>query len=291
MSMNQMSRHLPRANTNTTQSRSPFGNQLRHWRMRRGWAQAQLAHEAGTTARHVSFVESGRSRPRVDLVLRFARALDLPIRERNVLCAAAGLPAAYRTQALSDVELHSVKSVIDRMLAGHEPYPAWLIGPGFRFLAANRAAEALMPGLCNLSQEAVIDLLFGPGVFRDRVENWNDMAQAGIDLLRREAARYDAPELVELLRRAQSLTRDMGLPAEAGGGCLADVPVVCPRFKFGDRVVQTIGVVMRFDTAIEQTTSELRLELMFPADEDADRFFRERAAAAPAENPASRIDN
>lgn len=269
-----------KASIGAPQARSPFGMQLRQWRARRGWSQAQLAHEAGTTARHVSFVESGRSRPGANLVLRLARALDLPIRERNELCAAAGLPAAYPTHALTDAALSPIRNVVDQMLEGHEPFPAWLIGPGFRFLATNRTAGALMPGLCDLSQEAAIDFLFGPGAFRDRVENWHDVAQAGLDLLHREAARYDDPGLDALLRRAQALMRTVAMPVGASR-CPVDMPVICPRFKFGERVVRTIGVVMRFDTAVEQTTSELRLELMFPADADAEKFFREQAIAVP----------
>lgn len=77
------------------QNASAIGKQLRHWRAVRGWSQAQLALEAGTTARHLSFVETGRARPGQDLVLRLASALDLPLRERNGLCLAAGLAAAH----------------------------------------------------------------------------------------------------------------------------------------------------------------------------------------------------
>lgn len=259
--------------------RSPFGNLLRQWRARRGWSQAQLADAAGTTPRHLSFVESGRSRPGVDLVLRLARALDLPIRERNALCAAAGLPAAYRARALSDAALQPVLGIVNRLLAAHDPYPGWLIGRGFRFLIANRTGEALMPGLCESSPEEVIDLLFGPGPFRVRVENWNDVVQVGLDLLRREAVTYDAPALEALWRRAQAHLGE-ALPAQAGADCPDDAPVVCPRFRVGERVVRTIGAVMRFDTAVEQTPSELRLELMCPADAEADAFFRELAATA-----------
>ena len=273
------SRYAVAKGMRTALPRSPFGRQLRQWRTRRGWSQAQLADAAGTTPRHLSFVESGRSRPGVDLVLRLARALDLPIRERNALCVAAGLPAAYQTRTLSDAALQPVLEIVERMLAAHDPYPGWLIGRGFRFLLANRAGEALMPGLCQSSPEQVVDLLFGPGPFRAQVENWIDVAQVGLDLLRRELAACDDPELAALWRRAQAHLGDAS-PTRTGAGCPDDAPVVCPRFRVGEQVVRTIGTVMRFDTAIEQTTSELRLELMFPADDQAAAFFREMAAAA-----------
>lgn len=210
------------------------------------------------------------------------RALDLPIRGRNALCAAAGLPAAYRARALSNAALQPVLGIVNRLLAAHDPYPGWLIGRGFRFLIANRAGEALMPGVCESSQEEVVDLLFGPGPFRARVENWNDVAKVGLDLLRREAVTYDAPALEALWRRAQTHLGE-ALPAQAGTDCPDDAPVVCPRFRVGERVVRTIGAVMRFDTAVEQTPSELRLELMCPADAEADAFFRKLAATAPGQ--------
>jgi hypothetical protein len=139
--------------------------------------------------------------------------------------------------------------VIDRILRTHEPYPAWVGGRGFRFLSSNRAAEALFPGLCDLPPEAVVDLWFGPGPFRQMVENWQDVVWAGIASLRREAP---TPE----------------------PGALPELPVVCPRLNLGGRIVRTISTVMRFDTAVEVTASELRIELMFPADDESEAYFR-----------------
>ena len=103
---------------------SPFGQQLRHWRTRAGKSQLELASEAGTTPRHLSFVETGRSRPGADLVLRLATALDIPIRERNALLVAAGLPPSFPAFALEDDAMKPIQRVLDRVLASHEPYPA-----------------------------------------------------------------------------------------------------------------------------------------------------------------------
>lgn len=187
---------------------------------------------------------------------------------------AAGLPPAYPERALSDLELAPVRRVVDQMLARHQPYPAWLIGRGMEFIACNPAADVLFPGICAMSKEAIVDMFFGPGVFRERVENWNEVARAGIDMLRREAARYNDPALLALMRRAQAWTRDL---IEMEVDCQNGAPVVCPRFNIDGRVVRTISTVVRFDTAVELTASELRLELMFPADEPSEEFFRELA--------------
>lgn len=243
-------------------------------------SQLELALQAGTTPRHVSFIETGRSRPGQELVLRLASALDVPIRERNGLLLAAGLPPAYASLELEHESMGPVRRVIDRMLRTHEPYPAWVGGRGFRFLSSNRAAEALFPGLCGLPPEAVVDLWFGPGPFRQMVENWQDVVWAGLASLRREAARATDPALVELLRRAEAHTR--GIPAPEPSA-LPDLPVVCPRLNLAGRIVRTISTVMRFDTAVEVTASELRVELMFPADDDSDAYFRGIAGAAALE--------
>lgn len=238
-------------------------------------SQLDLAAAAATTPRHLSFVETGRSRPGTDLVLRLAEALDVPIRERNALLGAAGLPPAFPQLALDDEAMKPIQRVLQRILTSHEPYPAWVGSRGFRFLASNRAAEALFPGLCAMSPAAVVEMWFGPGPFRELVENWQDVVWAGVASLRREAARASDPALDDLVRRAEAHVKN--IPA-AGPDALPELPVVCPRLRMGGRRVRTISTVMRFDTAIEVTASELRVELMFPADDDSERFFRELAS-------------
>lgn len=253
---------------------SPFGRQLRHWRVRAGFSQLALATEAGTTPRHLSFVETGRSRPGADLVLRLATALDVPLRDRNALLLAAGLPPAFPALPLEDEAMAPIRRVLDRILSTHEPYPAWVGGSGFRFLSSNRAAEAIFPGMCAMSPQAIVELWFGPGPFRQLVENWQDVVWAGVAALRREAARATDPALTELLRRAETHARAIPPPEHHAR---PELPVICPRLNIGGRRVRTISTVMRFDTAVEVTASELRVELMFPADDESDAFFHEVA--------------
>lgn len=263
---------------------SPFGQRLRHWRARAGLSQLALATEAGTTPRHLSFIETGRSRPKAELVLRLAAALEVPLRERNALLIAAGLSPTFPTYSLEDHEMGPIRRVLERLLQSHEPFPAWVGTGGFRFLSSNRAAEALFPGMCALSPQALVDLWFGPGPLRDVVENWQDVVWAGVAALRREAARASDDELPALLRRAEAHARQLP-PPEADAK--PELPVVCPRLNVGGRRVRTISTVMRFDTAVEVTASELRVELMFPADDESERFFRERALSvtAPGSTP------
>ncbi len=237
-------------------------------------SQLDLAGAAGTTPRHVSFVETGRSRPGRELVLRLADALDVPLRDRNMLLTAAGLPPAFANRGFDDAALASVRQVVQRVLASHEPFPGWVIGPGYRFLSSNRAAEAVFPGLCHMDPEQLVDMWFGPGPFRALVDNWNDVVWAGIAALRREASRSGDPAMAALVERAERHAQ--GIPASTAS-TLADVPVVCPRLQVGDRTIRTISTVMRFDNAVDVTVADLRVELMFPADEQSEAFFRDTA--------------
>jgi transcriptional regulator with XRE-family HTH domain len=253
---------------------SPFGRQLRRWRAMRRMSQLGLAAAAGTTPRYVSFVETGRSRPGRDLVLRMAEVLAVPLPERNALLAAAGLTPQFPEHELGSAQLAAVERVLAQVLADHEPFPAWVVRQPFTFLRANAAAEALFPGLTDLPAEQLIDLWFGPGPFRASVRNWPDVVQAGLAALRSQAADTGDPAVIALLRRAEAMP---GMPAEPGRTAHAAGPVVCPVFEFDGQVVATISAVLRFDTAIEVTTSRLRAELMFPADEAAEAFFRAHA--------------
>lgn len=234
-------------------------------------SQLALSTRAGTTPRHLSFLETGRSRPGFDLVIRLAAALDVPVRERNALLVAAGLPAAYPSFSLEDEAMKPIRRVLDRILAAHEPYPAWVGSSGFRFIFANRAAESIFPGMCSLEPESIVDLWFGPGPFRNLVENWQDVVWAGVAGLRREAVRASDARLNALLSRAEAHLKSVPAPEHEAR---PELPVICPRLNIGGRRVRTISTVMRFDTAVEVTASELRVELMFPADDESEAFFR-----------------
>ena len=263
-----------------TEPVSPFGQQLRRWRAMRGMSQLGLAAAAGTTPRHVSFVETGRSRPGRELVLRIAEVLAVPLPDRNALLATAGLPPEYPQHELGSAQLAAVDQVLDRVLAGHEPFPAWVVHRPFTFLRANTAAERLFPGLTRLPADQMIDLWFGPGPFRDSVRNWPQVMHAGLAALRRDAAATDDPQAIALLQRAETAAGASTGPAH---GTSAAGPVVCPVFEFDGQALATISAVLRFDTAVEVTTSQLRVELMFPADKAAEAYFQARATRKPAD--------
>jgi transcriptional regulator with XRE-family HTH domain len=267
---------------------SPFGARLREWRRRRGLSQLGLAVRVGSTARHVSFLETGRSRPSRQMVLRLGEALDVGLRESNRLLHAAGLPAAFPQADIASPDLAPYRAAIDRMLLAHEPYPAMVVDDGWNVLLANRACSALF-GADVTGGNFVRDYLANPASTR-AVVNWAEVAWAGLDRLRYQAGRAPFDEdLAALVALAGAALRDVARPATGEAGL-----TVCPRFRVGDEEVRTIAMVARFDPVAEVTLEGLRVELMYPEDEAAERFFRRSgrrrapAAVGPGDEDARR---
>lgn len=138
---------LPSYGSTMSGSVQPVGELLRRWRTRRRMSQLDLAGEAEMSTRHLSFVETGRSRPSRDMVLRLARRLDVPLRERNVLLAAAGFAPIFSERSLDDPALTSARRVVDQILKGHEPLPALAVDRNWTLIAANQATRRLFAGI------------------------------------------------------------------------------------------------------------------------------------------------
>ena len=168
-----------------------MGGLLRHWRAIRRLSQLALALEASTTARHLSFIESGRSQPSPEMVLRLARALDVPIRERNQLLLAAGYAPLYREAGLGSAQAVQVRAALGRMLAAHEPFPAVVMDRHWNVVTANSAADAFFGWLLGEREAGepanVIRLMFDPGGLRPFVANWEAAAEALTQRVHREA--------------------------------------------------------------------------------------------------------
>ncbi|MEN0068521.1 MAG: helix-turn-helix domain-containing protein [Myxococcota bacterium] len=254
---------------------SPFGIQLRAWRRRRGLSQLDLALHAGTTPRYVSFVETGRSRPGRDLIVRLCDALDVPLRDRNVLLAAAGLSPSYPERTLDDDALAPVHRVVSHLLTHHEPFPAWVMGKA-TCLRANPAANRLFPGLVGTPPEDLIERFFRPGPLREMIENWREVAHLALGDLRSETLRNPTPERYAALAKAEAMATSIGPTPEAWSEAVA-----CPIFRIDGQRVRTIASVLRFDNAVDVTVAELRVELMFPADDASEAFFRAHARVTP----------
>lgn len=136
--------------TVTGQHRRPVGELLRRWRDRRRLSQFELALESGISARHLSFVENGRSAPSRDTILRLAEALELPLRERNHLLLAAGYAPVYSEAPLGSPEMSAVREAVRQVLAGHEPYPAVVVDRNWNLIDANESVGLFTAGVAKI---------------------------------------------------------------------------------------------------------------------------------------------
>jgi transcriptional regulator with XRE-family HTH domain len=243
---------------------------LRAWRRRRRLSQFELAMRAGTTQRHVSFVESGRSVPGRGLILRLAEALDVPLRERNALLADAGYAPAFRTSPLTDPGLAPLRAALERVLDGHLPSPAVLTdrdndvvssNAAFDVLVASAAPDLLAPPV-NVSR-----LLLSPRGLAPRIENLSEWGWHVIDALRLHADHDDRPRLAAL---AEELLPALPERPSDGPPLGFAVPLLLRADGGGERL-QLLTTHTTFRTAIDVTVSELTLEAFLPADEPTAR--------------------
>lgn len=251
---------------------SPFGRGLRHWRRIRGVSQLELAGAAATTSRHVSFLETGRSRPSREMVERLGDALHVPLRERNRLLELAGLAPAYPEGDLDADDLAPFQRAIARMLASHDPYPGFVVDRHWNMVELNRGIAAF---LGELEERNTVRLVLYH--WREVIENWHQIAVALLDRLSGDLMRFpDDPALLELHGEVRAALGDAPVPAPSQR---TTGRVICPRFVLDGTTIRTITVAARFESVADITLDEVRVELVYPEDEVSDRFFRELAAA------------
>ena len=258
------------------QGLSSFGQLLKIWRKKRGFSQLVLAERTNTTVRHLSFIETGRSRPGLELVTRISEALDLNRYEGNQLLASAGFPTQYdELDADNDPNgpyLSSVQIMLDR----HDPYPACAVDTLSRIKFANQSFRRIFPELDNQDAEQSIDDFFGSARLSSQIENWDEVAWAFIDRRQLEAVRTKDPRLLELSERAIRHMEGIERPSANSfrGSLHVDI-----RFRAGDQIISTYMTVMRYESVGHAVLSDLRLEFIFPKDEAAAEFFRGHSEA------------
>ena len=245
----------------------PFGRLLKRWRTEKGLSQLALATAAGTTARHVSFVETGRSRPGGDLVARLAAALDLPLRSQNDLFLAAGLEPPFPETSIDETEMQDFLAPLDRLLEAHNPFPGCLVDACGKIHLANQAHELLMPGAKDRDPLEATELFYGE-IGPKRIENWNDVGPVMARRWTVAAARFPNPKIQEIADRVMALA-----PVSVEGAPHVETPALCIRFKARQQIVSVYSAITLLVDARDVSVEELRLEMLFPADNASRRFF------------------
>jgi transcriptional regulator with XRE-family HTH domain len=250
-----------------TTRRPAVGALLRDWRRRRRLSQLDLALEAGVSARHLSFVETGRSRPSAEMVVQLAEHLDVPLRDRNALLLAAGFAPAYGQRDLDAPEMGPVREAIDRVLRGHEPYPAVVVDRHWGMVAGNRAIPVLTAGVAEHLLEPPVNVLrlsLHPDGLAPRIANLGEWRAHLLDRLGRQAVVSGDPALFALHEELAALP---GGPPAAAPDLDAGAIAVPLRLRAGDAELSFISTATTFGTATDVTLSELAIESFFPADE------------------------
>jgi transcriptional regulator with XRE-family HTH domain len=265
------------------------GPLLRDWRQHRRLSQLDLALESGVSARHLSFVETGRSRPSAAMVRRLAEQLEVPLRERNRLLLAAGYAPVYQQLDLGDPEMAPIERAVQQILDGHEPYPAVVVDGAWEMVAANGAISLLTAGVDPELLAPPLNVLrvsLHPAGVAPRIANLGEWRAHLLDRLRRQIALTASPALQALLDEllsypapAEGELADGAAPEEPEPGHELAVPL---RLRTEGGELALISTVATFGTAVEVTTSELSIESFFPADEATAAALREHAARAAA---------
>jgi len=254
---------------------------LREWRAARGISQLDLALLSDVSARHLSYVETGRSQPSRALLEQLADALDMPLRERNALMLAAGYAPVYRETKLDAPELTLVRRAIDAILAQQSPYPAFVVDRTWNVLLANEGMGRL---LTSLKPEGprhanIVRQVFDPEDIRPLIVNWDEVAGDLVRHLHHEIARSPSDRTArDLLAEALAYP---GIPArwERRDVHAAPLPVITTVFKGPRHPLGFFSTLTSFATSWDVTTQETRIECMHPLDEPTRRYCQTLAEA------------
>jgi transcriptional regulator with XRE-family HTH domain len=272
---------LPMASTPafSSQGSAPtFGALLREWRTLRRMSQLELSLQSGVSARHLSYVETGKSQPSRDMIERLADTLQTPLRERNTLLIAAGYAPTYPERPLTAPDLARVRSAIDLILKHQEPYPAYVFNRHLDVVMLNEAAVRFFDFLCGGARHTnVLHQVFDPRDVRPYISNWEEVASSLIKHLHRVIASTPSDARARELLDAALAYPDV--PTQWRGRELGPAPpLLSVSFCKDGRSLSFFSTVATFGTPREVTLEELHIECDFPADAATAEFCRELAA-------------
>lgn len=259
-------------------SQDNVGDLLRHWRRLRRFSQLALAAEAQISQRHLSFLESGRSRPSREMIMHLTERLAVPLRERNAIMVAAGYAPHYPQHPLNAPELSAARSVIERILHGHLPHPALAVDRYWALQTANAAIYALLDGVAPSLLDGEVNVLrvsLHPEGLAPRILNLPEWRNHVLSRLRHEIEKSADPKLTALWDELEAYP----VPARTMPDSFDPVRegrIAVPfRLKSGAGPLSFLSTTTVFGTAVDVTLSDVAIEAFFPADpETADAMAR-----------------
>lgn len=240
---------------------------LKDWRRRRGYSQERLGFEANVSARHIAFIETGRSRPSREMVVRLSDALNVPRTDRNIMLEAAGFAPLYKARDLADADMKIISESLDFLLTRFEPYPAFVINRHWRLMKLNRVAQFMFAEAGVMAGDCLLDALLAPNGLRQAIINWDETARYFAQRLRTES-RYLGGDDV-LLKAAEALSSQAGYLEPA-----SVLPaVIHTRYRTRGHELSFYSTIAQLGSAEDIALADLRIELLFPGNDKTRSFL------------------
>jgi transcriptional regulator with XRE-family HTH domain len=246
-----------------------FGDMLREWRQRRHLSQLELSARTGVSSRHLSYIETGRSRPSRQMILYLTENLNIPLRERNALLLAAQYAPVYSHRALDDngSDMRYVREAIERLLASHDPYPAFVIDRQWEVVARNASTAVLLDDVAPellIPPVNALRLALHPSGLAPRIVNLTEWSAYLLRRLDHQILATADPGLTKLAGEARGYPGVAEPGQEAGNS--TDRVFVPLRIMTGGRELRFLNMVATFGTALDVAAAELVIEAFYPAD-------------------------
>ncbi|WP_055598392.1 helix-turn-helix domain-containing protein [Streptomyces aureus] len=258
----------------TVVSDTGVGPLLRGWREQRRLSQLELALRADSSARHISFVETGRSRPSEEMILRLAEHLEVPVRERNALLLAAGYAPRYAESPLDAPRLEALRAGIEQLLRGYEPYPALVVDGSYTVVAANRGIGLLLDGLPEHLLTPPLNAMritLHPEGLAPRIRNLPEWRGHLLHQMERQIGLARSESLRGLYAEVRAYPPPAGAvdgdgPGAPGPGDVYPYFALPLRIEHDGRVLSFVSSISTFNTPLDVTVAELAIETFLPAD-------------------------
>lgn len=258
------------------QNRKTFGDHLKFWRQNKNLSQMDLALNIGISTKHLSFVETGRSKPSRSLVCKIAQSLKLPLRQQNVLLNSAGYNSEFREESLDNKQYSIIKDALDRILENHNPYPAFVINTAYDIKTVNQSFISFVTFLIGKKQtfsfSNIMDLTFDPKGLSGFIQNWEFVSQFLLSRIWEELHSTGNPNLEILYKKLlHSSKKNKIQKAEVNKEI--NLPVMPLTFTKGKDILNFFSTITTFGTPLDLTCQELRIESLYPADESSKKFL------------------
>lgn len=251
-----------------------FGSILKEWRGKRRMSQLDLGLTANVSARHISFLETGRSQPSKSMVMMLSDVLDMPNAARNTFLGTAGFAPAYQNRALDNKDLAYVREAVNWTLDRHDPYPAFALDRHWNIVRANKSANMLLAGAGITEGDSLLEATLDENGISSMLENWQEVMHHFIIRLRTESNHLGGDPVldkaIESMVGRLNLTQTHEIDTSA---------VISARYRFGDTTLSLFSTISSFGSAEDIALSELKIEMMFPADEATRQAFLSMAGS------------